>query len=172
MNEKELDRKAEIFVDNYLKKYSELIPILSLRQLFQEMYKGGVKEKSFEKSNTLDEKELKRRASKYEENAEYVEVDDYGHKVYNSIDIEEAYIAGAKESIPEWHDLRKNSNDLPPMKRYGQISNPVWIYIKDWGVEVGSYNYERKTWDWSIQYQKLSHQVLAWYEIPVFDENS
>jgi hypothetical protein len=44
MDEKELDRKAEIFVDNYLKKYSELIPIVSLRQLFKEMYKCGAKD--------------------------------------------------------------------------------------------------------------------------------
>ena len=35
-------------------------------------------------------------AEEYEENAECVEVNDYGQKVYGSIEIEEAFLAGLK----------------------------------------------------------------------------
>jgi hypothetical protein len=31
-------------------------------------------------------------AEEYEENAEYIEIDDYGHKVYGSLDIEQAFL--------------------------------------------------------------------------------
>lgn len=55
----------------------------------------------------------KQLAEEYEKVAEYVEIDDYGHKVYDSLDIEQAYLAGLKEGRPKWHDLRKNPNDLP-----------------------------------------------------------
>lgn len=35
-------------------------------------------------------------AKEYEEKAEYVEVDDYGKKRYDSIDIQQAFLAGLK----------------------------------------------------------------------------
>jgi hypothetical protein len=36
-------------------------------------------------------------AEEYEEKAECVEIDDYGHKVYGSIQIEEAFLVGLKQ---------------------------------------------------------------------------
>lgn len=36
-------------------------------------------------------------AKEYEENAEYIEIDDYGHKVYGSLDLEEAYLAALRK---------------------------------------------------------------------------
>ena len=44
----------------------------------------------------MTEKEM---AQEYEKNAEYIEIDDYGHKVYGSQDIEQAYLAGLKAGI-------------------------------------------------------------------------
>lgn len=39
----------------------------------------------------------KKMAEEYEENAEYIEIDDYGHKCYASQDIEEAYLAALRK---------------------------------------------------------------------------
>ena len=36
-------------------------------------------------------------AEEYEENAEFIEIDDYGHKVYDSLDIEEAHLDGLRK---------------------------------------------------------------------------
>ena len=59
----------------------------------------------------MTDKEL---AEEYEEKAEYIEVNDDGKKIYDSIDIQQAFLAGLKTGRKEkWHDLRKNPNDLP-----------------------------------------------------------
>ena len=59
----------------------------------------------------MTDKEL---AEKYEEKAECIEVNDDGKRIYDSIDIQQAYIAGLKTGRKEkWHDLRKNPQDLP-----------------------------------------------------------
>lgn len=36
-------------------------------------------------------------AEEYEENAEYIEIDDYGHKVYGSLDIEQAFLTAPRK---------------------------------------------------------------------------
>ena len=59
----------------------------------------------------MTDKEL---AEKYEEKAEYIEVNDDGKKIYDSIDIQQAYIAGLQIGRQEkWHDLKKSPQDLP-----------------------------------------------------------
>ena len=59
----------------------------------------------------MTDKEL---AEKYEEKAECVEMNDDGKKVYDSIDIQQAYIAGLQIGRQEkWHDLKKSPQDLP-----------------------------------------------------------
>ncbi len=52
-------------------------------------------------------------AQEYEENAECIEVDDYGHKVYGCLEIEQAWLAGFEAGKPQWHDLREDPTDLP-----------------------------------------------------------
>ena len=59
----------------------------------------------------MTDKEL---AEEYEEKAECIEVNDDGKRIYDSIDIQQAYIAGLQTGRKEkWHDLRKNPKDLP-----------------------------------------------------------
>ena len=59
----------------------------------------------------MTDKEL---AEKYEEKIDYIEVNDDGKRIYDSIDIQQAYIAGLKAGRKEkWHNLRKNPKDLP-----------------------------------------------------------
>ena len=59
----------------------------------------------------MTDKEL---AEEYEEKIDYIEVNDDGKRIYDSIDIQQAYIAGLKTGRKEkWHDLRKNPKDLP-----------------------------------------------------------
>ena len=59
----------------------------------------------------MTDKEL---AEEYEEKIDYIEVNDDGKRIYDSIDIQQAYIAGLKKGRKEkWHNLRKNPKDLP-----------------------------------------------------------
>lgn len=53
-------------------------------------------------------------AEEYEEKTECIEVNDDGKKIYDSIDIQQAYLTGLKTGRKEkWHDLRNNPKDLP-----------------------------------------------------------
>lgn len=59
----------------------------------------------------MTDKEL---AEKYEEKIDYIEINDNGKRIYDSIDIQQAYIAGLKTGRQEkWHDLKKSPQDLP-----------------------------------------------------------
>ena len=84
--------------------------------------------------------------------------------------IAEAYFAGLKAARQEmWHDLRKNSKDLPSMiKDERMISDLVWIHIKNWGTEVSYYDYRKNAW--IVRCRVVNLDVLAWCEIPTFKE--
>lgn len=56
----------------------------------------------------------KEMAKEYEEKAEYVDINDDGKKIYDSLDIQQAFLAGLEAGRSPWHDLRENPNDLPP----------------------------------------------------------
>ena len=43
----------------------------------------------------------KERAQEYEKNAECIEIDDYGHKVYGYLEIEQAWLAGFEAGKPQ-----------------------------------------------------------------------
>ena len=98
----------------------------------------------------MTDKEL---AEKYEEKIDYIQVNDYGKKIYDSIDIQQAYIAGLKTGRQEkWHDLRKNPKDLP--NGYGAVLNQegkTTIYDPSRGF-LGLYGVG----------------VIAWCEIPKY----
>lgn len=79
------------------------------------------------------------------------------------------FLAGLKAGRPQWHDLRENPNDLPKMiedKR--KISQDVWLHIKNWGREVGYYNYRKNYW--VVRCRQVNLPVIAWCEIPTFDK--
>ena len=93
-------------------------------------------------------------AEEYEENAEYIEVDDYGRKVYGSIDIEDAFLAGLKAGKPKWHKVK--SGDLPPE------DTKVLAFMAGGEVCIAHF-YRKNVWD------KIGI-VIAWCEIPKYTE--
>ena len=73
----------------------------------------------------MTDKEL---AEKYEEKIDYIEVNDDGKRIFDSIDIQQAYLAGLKDGRKEkWHDLREN----PKYPIMHDKENDEWHYIKD-----------------------------------------
>ena len=94
---------------------------------------------------------------------------------WNEIDVAEragyikGYIAGATENGIQWHDLRKDPNDLPQkVEDERQISDTVWIHIDNWGTEEGYYDYSLKSW--IVRCRVVNIPVIAWCEIPQFKE--
>ena len=80
------------------------------------------------------------------------------------------YIDSAEENGIEWHDLRKDPNDLPK-KVEDEIqlySDTVWIHINNWGTEEGYYDYSLKSW--IVRCRVVYFPVIAWCEIPTFKE--
>ena len=81
----------------------------------------------------------------------------------------DGYLAGAKENGIQWHDLRKDPNDLPQkVEDERQISDTVWIHIDNWGTEEGYYDYSLKSW--IVRCRIVNLDVIAWCEIPQFKE--
>lgn len=73
-----------------------------------------------------------------------------------------AFLAGLKASRLEWHDLRKNPNDLP--EKINFISKTV---VNQIGTPC-HYNYDLKCWqNWS--YIKIDTPIV-WCEIPKFKD--
>ena len=76
----------------------------------------------------------------------------------------EGFLAGLKAGRPQWHDLRKNPNDLPKRMRKSILSRTVLNQI---GTPC-HYNYELECWqNWS--YIEIDTPV-AWCEIHTFDK--
>lgn len=105
-------------------------------------------------------------AKEYEENAECVEVDDYGRKVYGSIEIEEAFLTGLKVGKPKWHKVA--DGDLP---------KKVDDYVTNIGVLTYD-NYGNGVHKWHTPYCEVcdyvdevgDNEVIAWCEIPKYTE--
>ena len=92
----------------------------------------------------------------------------YG-KGYKRVDLRKAYIAGATENGIQWHDLREDPNDLPPMiEDERKISNTVWLHIHNWGTDEGYYDYIKCSW--IVRCRIVDLNVIAWCEIPQFKE--
>ena len=76
---------------------------------------------------------------------------------------EEAFLAGLKAGRPQWHDLRKDPNDLP------KEGKQYLCLIKSWvgGEKVYAcliYNTQYHSW------QESYGDVIAWCELPTFDK--
>ena len=76
--------------------------------------------------------------------------------------IEQAFLAGLKAGRPQWHDLRKDPNDLPPK----MVSNHNFSIevLSDRG-EIVCYNFHYCEW-----FYWRSGEPIAWCEIPTFDK--
>ena len=99
-------------------------------------------------------------AEKEYENCKFEKVEHYCDKtIYVT-----AFLAGLKAGRPQWHDLRKDPNDLPKNRRN------VWItYINGYNQRENteaSFRYKY----WVISGHRTGCEVVAWCEEPTFDE--
>lgn len=104
-------------------------------------------------------KELRQKAENYS-NRFYIEP-------ITRHDIRQAYIAGATENGIQWHDLRKDPNDLPK-------DNCMVLVRFEKPIMKFSYfcHSEKKFSGWNKEYgcNVQLHNVIAWCEIPQFEE--
>lgn len=76
------------------------------------------------------------------------------------------YELGLKEGRPNWHDLRKDPNDLP--KRNNELTDRSDVIITDKGI--GYYNFRKQKW-YLYHFEcdmSFSEGVIVWCEIPIF----
>ena len=78
----------------------------------------------------------------------------------------EGFLAGLKAGRPQWHDLRKDPNDLPEKMILG--SREVYIEYKDGVTDFAYYRFDKKSWVRS-ENEELAENVIAWCEIPQFN---
>ena len=85
----------------------------------------------------------------------------------------QAFLAGLKAGRPQWHDLRKDPNDLPPQSSlYWDVSERVLASHKiannQYITNILRYSYVDKYWKSpeSILYEG----IIAWCKIPTFDK--
>ena len=101
----------------------------------------------------------------------------------NSIDVEEAFLAGLNVGRPQWHKVA--DGDLPKGDdRYGKNSIHRKIYLKDryGNLYTGNYFPKDETHkddcfaveflDWGFQGSQFcaKEQISEWCEIPTFDK--
>lgn len=91
-------------------------------------------------------------------------------------EIEQAFLAGLKAGKPQWHDLRKNPNDLPDTER------DVWVKREDEeNCQLDNYYNDDeyvgwRTEQWDREYYKRKgdigypSSVIAWCEAPKWEE--
>ena len=77
------------------------------------------------------------------------------------------YIAGAKENGIQWHDLRKDPNDLPPKEND--------VYSKEVRVCLGAGRYMHSVFSYALKEDGCKHcwvgcDPIAWCEEPQFKE--
>ncbi len=81
--------------------------------------------------------------------------------------MEQAFHAGLKAGKPQWHDLRKDPNDLPKFEGdyMCALLNSNYSFILSLSMEDGlKYWQDCEDTDWT-------DDVIAWCEIPKFEEN-
>ena len=71
----------------------------------------------------------------------------------------QAFLAGLKAGRPQWHDLRKDKNDLPKFRRDILVTCEYRSKLKK----------KRETFEWDYKSDMPLH-AIAWCEIPTFDK--
>lgn len=84
---------------------------------------------------------------------------------YNKGKGEQAYIAGAKENGIQWHDLRKNPDDLPEYE-----TEVIAITESDGSLYRGFEYYEVEDSENNFDGWSTCQKIIAWAEIPEFKE--
>ena len=74
----------------------------------------------------------------------------------------DVYLAGLKAGKPQWHDLKKNPNDLPDTDR------DVWVK-RESEIECQVDNYYEDDKGWGIMFREgyCTDDVILWCELPV-----
>lgn len=87
-----------------------------------------------------------------------IDEDDFERLGMFDENVEEAFLAGLKTGRPQWHDLRKDPNDLPKKNK------SYWVYIDCQGNKI----YRSIVWQgcW-LGWECIP---LAWCEEPTFSE--
>lgn len=107
----------------------------------------------------MTDKEL---AEEYEEKAEYIEINDDGKRRYDSIDIQEAFLAGLEIGRPQWHRMDyKDKESFKNIPRYIEL-----LTMYDCGLFV-AHCVNKWTGD---KWCDHTYGVIAWCEIPTFKE--
>ena len=87
---------------------------------------------------------------------------------------EMAYIAGATENGIQWHDLRKDPNDLPPkLDKYSNCSDCLYVQYggKYGNTDFAYYNFIENKWQRYENAENAKDKVIAWCEIPQFKKS-
>ena len=76
-----------------------------------------------------------------------------------------SFLAGLKAGRPQWHDLRKDPNDLP------KNNAMVLTRLKNKRLKISTFM-ENKFTIWNKDYDTYTklYDVIAWCEIPKFEE--
>ena len=79
--------------------------------------------------------------------------------------LKQSYLAGLKAGRPQWHDLRKDPNDLP------KNNAMVLTRLKNKRLKISTFM-ENKFTIWNKDYDTYTklYDVIAWREIPTFEE--
>lgn len=111
----------------------------------------------------MTEEEFKQKAE------EWVGKNGFGSDCNNIISVEaneemeKAYIAGATENGIQWHDLRKDPNDLPKEVKNGRSK----VVYGDRGEPI-YFSYKTNWWKDYSDHER--YPPVAWCEIPQFKE--
>ena len=76
----------------------------------------------------------------------------------------DGFFAGLKAGRPQWHDLRKDPNDLP--KKNGEYFCKVNSHWEKYGVK----HFTLQPYGYNRQWEGQGYSVIAWCEIPTFDK--
>ena len=79
----------------------------------------------------------------------------------------QAFLEGLKAGRPQWHDLRKDKNDLPKVKK-GTSCTPVIILDSNKYFSVA--HYCKGTISGAFMIDGRQWETIAWCEIPTFDK--
>ena len=91
---------------------------------------------------------------------EHKEVDWEGFDI-NKEELKQGFLAGLKAGRPQWHDLRKDPNDLPKETNDKMRVNETWAYVKFFDNTYGIVDKKAL---------KNYSGAIAWCELPTFDK--
>ena len=98
----------------------------------------------------MKDEEMAEKYKHYSNNTELQTAYEWGYK--------DGFIAGLHEGQPNWHDLRKDPNDLPKKNKF------YWVYMDCQG------NKTYRSVVWQGCWCTWNGVVLAWCEEPQFKE--